>query len=192
LNAIGHRFAKGNRVRVALSSAYWPIAWPSPKAASLDLDLANCALVLPKRSARAQDSALKPFAESQISEPVRATQIEAPTNHWEIGFDVLTRKGFTRRTGNDGIRRLDDIDLEVGSWRDSKYSIAPDDPLSAKVDISSRRLYRRKDWSVASETRIVMTCDETHFIVDATLDAFEGERRVYSRNWALRIARDHV
>jgi hypothetical protein len=87
---------------------------------------------------------------------------------------------------------LKEIDLDVGSWRDSIYTVAPDDPLSAKVDISSRRLYRRRDWEISSETRIVMTATLTHFIVSATLDAYEGEHRVFARSWSLEIPRDHV
>jgi len=123
---------------------------------------------------------------------LRQTLIEAPANVWNVGYDVLTGRAITHRTANDGIRHLDDIDLDVGSWRDSHYSIAPDDPLSAKVDISSRRLYRRDDWNIGSETRIIMTANETHFIVTATLDAFDGNRRVFAKSWSLEVPRDHV
>ena len=37
LNDVGHRFERGNRIRVAISSAYWPIAWPSPEKTTLGI-----------------------------------------------------------------------------------------------------------------------------------------------------------
>ncbi|MEL7012630.1 MAG: CocE/NonD family hydrolase [Pseudomonadota bacterium] len=37
LNDCGHRFAAGHRVRVALSTAYWPIVWPAPAPVTLTL-----------------------------------------------------------------------------------------------------------------------------------------------------------
>ena len=39
LNEIAHRFGAGHRIRVAVSSAYWPIAWPSPEKATLSIAL---------------------------------------------------------------------------------------------------------------------------------------------------------
>jgi hypothetical protein len=42
------------------------------------------------------------------------------------------------------------------------------------------------------EARQKMTCDETHFFIDASLDVFDGEEQVYSRLWNKRIARDGI
>src|SRR4029077_4371644 len=30
MNEAGHRFSAGSRIRLALSTSYWPIVWPSP------------------------------------------------------------------------------------------------------------------------------------------------------------------
>ena len=38
MNDAAHRFAVGNRIRLALSTAYWPIVWPSPVAPTIALD----------------------------------------------------------------------------------------------------------------------------------------------------------
>jgi hypothetical protein len=35
-----------------------------------------------------------------------------------------------------------------------------------------------------------MRADKTHFILEASLDAYEGDQRIASRNWQERIARD--
>ena len=36
LNFAAHRFAKGNRIRVAISESLWPLVWPSPEPVTAD------------------------------------------------------------------------------------------------------------------------------------------------------------
>jgi hypothetical protein len=45
---------------------------------------------------------------------------------------------------------------------------------------------------VETITRTVLTSTEDHFRLHAELDAFEGDERVFSRNWLYEIPRDHV
>src|SRR5690606_4412894 len=47
LDACGYRFASGHRIRLALSSAYWPMILPPPADATLTLDLGSIGLSLP-------------------------------------------------------------------------------------------------------------------------------------------------
>ena len=51
LNDIAHSFAAGHRIRVAVSSSYWPIAWPSPEPVTLTLYAGASTLELPARTA---------------------------------------------------------------------------------------------------------------------------------------------
>src|SRR5262249_20652709 len=37
LNDIAHAFAAGNRIRVAISTTYWPLIWPSPEPVTLNV-----------------------------------------------------------------------------------------------------------------------------------------------------------
>src|SRR5205807_2395575 len=37
LGAAGHAFVPGHRIRVAVSSSYWPIIWPAPEPVTLTL-----------------------------------------------------------------------------------------------------------------------------------------------------------
>jgi uncharacterized protein len=191
-NGMAHRFAKGNRIRVALSTAYWPIVWPSPSAATLDFDLSGCALVLPTRPRSGADAALRPFLEAEGSPHEDQTHVEPCGNARSVDYDFNSGVTTVRRTDNDGVRRIGRLGLDVGYWRDNVYSIKENDPLSAKIDIASRRLYRRGDWRIGSETRIVMTATETDFLVSAVLDAYEGDTRIVAKTWSLKIPRDHV
>ena len=48
----------------------------------------------------------------------------------------------------------------------------------------------RGDWQTRGETRTVMRADKTHFIIEASLDAYEGDKQLVKRRWNERIPRD--
>jgi len=76
---------------------------------------------------------------------------------------------------------------------DYQYRIHPDQPASACVDLSATEYYGREgQLNARIEARQKMTCDETHFIIDASIDVFDGDERVHSRQWKRRIARDGI
>ena len=62
LNDIAHAFEAGNRIRVALSTTYWPMVWPSPEPVTLTVHTAGSLLDLPTRAPRPEDAKLAPFA----------------------------------------------------------------------------------------------------------------------------------
>jgi len=49
-------------VRLALSTSYWPIVWPSPAPATVTIFTGASFLTLPERPARLEDAALPPLA----------------------------------------------------------------------------------------------------------------------------------
>lgn len=54
------------------------------------------------------------------------------------------------------------------------------------------RRFGRGEWSVKAIPRTVLTSTEDAFQLHAELDAYEGDRRVYSANGDRSIRRDHV
>jgi uncharacterized protein len=118
--------------------------------------------------------------------------LEPEFNAWSTCHDVYTGVTTVHRIENEGVRRHEGHAMETGGWRESQYSIRPEDPLTAKADIASKRQYSRGNWAVSSATRIVLSSTETHFVVRATLDAYEKEQQVFTRSWSLEIPRDHV
>ena len=55
-----------------------------------------------------------------------------------------------------------------------------------------RNSLARGDWKVRTETTTVQTATERAFLITTTLDAYEGETRIFSRNWTFEIERDLV
>ena len=50
--------------------------------------------------------------------------------------------------------------------------------------------FSRDDWEVRVVTSTVLRCGEAEFRVDATLDGYTGDRRVFSRVWNETLPRD--
>ena len=72
LNCIAHRFQAGHVVRLALSTAYWPMVWPSPEVVTLEVDTAESTLSLPIRPRQALDDSLAEFLPAE-SAPLSST-----------------------------------------------------------------------------------------------------------------------
>ncbi|MGK7295346.1 MAG: hypothetical protein ACNS61_05855, partial [Candidatus Wenzhouxiangella sp. M2_3B_020] len=66
------------------------------------------------------------------------------------------------------------------------------DFTSLRGTTATERAFRRGDWSARTLTSTVLTSDAENFYIHARLDAFEGERRIYSENWDEVVPRDCV
>jgi hypothetical protein len=95
-------------------------------------------------------------------------------------------------TGDSGAQRIDAIGLELEEIARKTYRIKGDDPLAADNLIHWTMRRARGVWRVRTETRTRMRATREHFLIDAELDAYEDERRVFSRNWHAAIPRDLV
>ncbi|MDP9139052.1 MAG: CocE/NonD family hydrolase [Pseudomonadota bacterium] len=192
LNAIAHRFGHGNRLRVALSTAYWPLVWPSPEAVTLTVFCDASELSLPVRAPQALDRSLGPLPQAQSAPQLAQQVLQRGGSSWNANLDVFTGETTVRRVADDGIRLIEGIGLEVGFRSEHDYTIKADDPLSARLETRYRRHYRRGEWKVASETRIVLTSTASHFHLAAKLVASEGDEPVASKEWTAEIPRDLV
>jgi putative CocE/NonD family hydrolase len=190
LNDAGHRFAAGTRIRLAISSAYWPIAWPSPEPVTLTIHGGQSGLSLPVRPPRAEDAALAPFPESEASARLKRSVLEPPFERRTITTDRATGEVVYEWSEGDGTYRIEDIDLTVSIRRTRRVSILPEDPNSARAEIRWHRAYSRGNWRAAAESTTVLTGDRKDFRLVASLDAYEGESRVFCRSWDERIPRD--
>jgi hypothetical protein len=190
LNDIAHGFAAGNRIRVSISTSYWPLVWPSPEPVSLKIFTAASRLELPVRAPRAEDKKLRPFGESEASEPLAKTYHRPSKGRRWIERDVGTGISTYGIEEDMGHYTIDHIGLETDFVQREAYRIRDDDPLSAEVEITYHIAIGRGDWQTRTETRTVMRADKTHFLIEASLDAYEGKERILTRQWDERIPRD--
>jgi len=185
----------GHRLRLAVSNAYWPLAWPSRAPATLTVFPADSALELPERPPRAGEGALRPFGDPEGAPPPAMTTLTEPLPRREVtraasGRVELRLSSGADETGEVARTRYDAIDLEIGHAIDERFAIDPDDPLTAEAEIVHRRLMRRGGWSPRVETRCRLTADAEWFRLEASVEAREGGAPFCERRWDEKISRD--
>ncbi len=198
LNDIAHAFPPGHRIRLALSTSYWPVAWPSPEPASIGLFTGRSFVDLPVRAPRPEDEALRPFGEPEGAPPVEFVDLQEGKVKRKIERDISSGETTYVTTiemdeaGQVAMSRLDRIDLEIGHGIVERFSIREADPLSARAEIRQKAISRRRDWRTHVETRVVFSATQQEFRLQAELRAFNGDSQVFSRSWDTTIPRDHV
>lgn len=196
LNDCGHRFAEGHRIRVALSTAYWPLIWPVPEAATLTVMAGASRLILPVRQPREGDGGT-PFAPPETAPPAPFTKISEGRIARAWSFDAVTNLAhyLTDADGGvfgEGMVRFDEIGTAQNHALKRELSIAPDDPLSARYVLTSSYVMQRPGWDIRIEARCGMSSTRDCFEIWGELDAFEDGSRVASRNWRETVKRDLI
>ncbi len=196
LNGIAHHFPRGHRLRLSLSTSYWPLAWPPPEPVRLEVHTRNCRLELPERHPQEQDAELRPFESPEASRPEPVSTLAAGEDNWLVHRDLAADRSTLEVINDRGGMRLEDIGLEVHARAVERYSTTADDFRTPRAEVTWERSLRRDDWQIRTLTRTVLSSTAAEFRLHATLDAFEmtaeGERRVFSRNWDERIPRKLV
>jgi hypothetical protein len=198
LNHVAHAFPAGHRIRLAVSTAYWPIAWPAPAPVTLTLVTGASRVDLPTRPPRPGDARLAPFAGPESAPPVEHTELAPARFERAVGGDpgagemVHTIHSEGGGFGFAGPSRVEPIDLEIRHSMLRRYRIAAGDPLSARAEVAHATLLRRREWSARVESHASLSATPTTFELQATLDAWEGAARVFTRRWTRSIPRREV
>lgn len=189
LNQLCHRFLPGQRLRVSVTTAYWPLIWPSPRAVTLTLDENASSLTLPIRGH--SDLATPPFEPAVHSGPVQHHVTRAGDNQRTLKHSL--NNGWTQHEIVDDFGEITYDHSLVNSARASeRYGIDPSDPATARMSKDWIQRFRRGDWEVMTETHAELQCDADWFYLEATLKAYEGADCLVERHWKKRISRDHV
>jgi putative CocE/NonD family hydrolase len=184
----GYEIPAGHRLRLALSTAYWPLAWPSPQ--PVCLTIFGGALELPERVAPTPEPAPPPLGVPDVP-PALAGRVLTPPARGRLGLtrDLATGRTEMRVVRNLGAVHIEDVDLELQALGTELYSTFPDDPAASRSETTRRAGFRRGDWQASVETRSVLTATERAFRLEAALEAREGEQLVFERRWDIEIPR---
>ena len=193
LKHIAQQFAAGHAIRLALSTSYWPLAWPAPNPVRLTILPGRCRLVLPVRAPRpAEEATLPAFGEPEGASPMAKTLLQPTQESWQVIRDLANDRTTLEVINDEGRYRIDDIDLEISARVTERYqySYGSYDSLSGWTEW--QRSFKRGEWEVRTLTRTLMTSDADNFRLRATLDAWEGDTRIFARTWDETIPRDLV
>ena len=194
LNDNAHRFAAGSRIRIAVATGLWPLAWPAPEPVTLTVTVGRSTLTLPVRPDREEDAALRtlPPAACTPLAPRTALRPAAPAVA-RFEEDVATGRLAFVHVEDGGKTRIDADGWTYGNVIGRRFEIHPDDPCSASADLAGEEVYGREgEIDIRIRTWMRMTLDESCFHLHARLEADEDGRCVFSRTWLEAIPRDGV
>lgn len=166
LNDAGAVFPAGHRIRVALSTTYWPMIWPTSEKASVTVF--GGSLELPVRASVAADALLPPLPGPETAAPEPTTDVRP------------------------GVIRIDRLDLELGDDGDFSYHVNDDDPLGAVVEMRQSQTISRGTWRTQIDTNMRMSCTHDAFLLRATMRACEGDHEVCHREWNSSVPRYYI
>jgi hypothetical protein len=196
LNHVAHSFSPGNRIRLALSTSYWPILWPAPEEATLQLHTEGTTFDLPVRAPRPEDDLLRPFEPpQQAPHPESTTVTEGKSTH-DVHHDPVTGeavRAFASDFTEDGEPALTHIaatGLTYGDAIEVKLFIRDGDPLSARAEMRHHARFRRPGWSIGTRVAARMTADENSFHLETEIEGFEGDERVFRKRFLSEVPRD--
>jgi predicted acyl esterase len=169
LNDAGSVFPPGHKVRLAISTAYWPMIWPSPETTTVQIFAGT--LSLPQRLPKVADAKLSPFPDPETASP------EKPT--------IFRRDGVR-------IERIDRIGLESSTQDKTEYRLEENDPLSAAAELSHTQTLSRNEWQIRVETQMRLSSTGNAFLLQGSLRAWEGAKEVCRRDWDRSISRDFL
>ena len=183
---VGHRFRRGNRVRVAISENLWPLAWPSPEIVTLSLALDHSRVSLPVRPAEATAVPFPipikhaPAPANPPPPPVVTTEPVSP-GHYRIELESLPVPftwpdiGTTTSRGRREIVELTEGQPNSGLWRQE-----------------ASNSWKRDNWDCSLSAMIELTSTPTEFVLSEQLTAKQGAVVVFERRKDSRIPRNLV
>ncbi len=188
LNACGQRIRRGNRLRLALSNAYWPVIWPSQSKARLVLSGTKISLpVWPGGPAPHR------FQEPEGAAPLVTETLSAGVYERRRVIDLVSGVETCEIIEDSGLERHQHSGLEIRSVRHERFSIHADKPDSAVGSCVWTRSYARGDeWRADLDVSVNVRALKTIWQIEAALRAVDGDGIVAEKTWSENIERDLV
>ena len=191
LNDCAQIFPAGHRIRVAVSTSYWPLAWPAPEDVKLKVFTDESHLLLPVRPPREDDARIA-FPPPEAAVPVQVEKLTPTEHNWHVIYDLARDSHALHVVDDNGTERITDAGIDYQDRTEETYFSVADDFDSIRAEVRATRGLRRDGWNPRIAMRTELTSSRTHFRLIAELDAYEGDQRVFSRNWDRRIPRRRV
>jgi len=188
LEFASYAFRPGHRIRLAISTSYWPTCWPTPDPATITVDCGGSRLSLPVRRPRSDDAAIQ-FDGVETAPPPQFSSI-GPSYRRDRLIEHLDTGLLEITTEETSLTRLEHNQLVYGMTRRQRAALREGDPLSAVQEVDITWRIERDTWKTRTETRFRMAANATDFLVDIGVDAYENEKRVRARDWHFTIPRD--
>jgi putative CocE/NonD family hydrolase len=189
LNYIAHAFLPEHRLRVAISTNYWPMMMPAPEAVTLTLFTDGCHLELPVRSTHVSDPDFK-LAAPEKAPPAPGHVTRGGCTRREARIDIATGDTVLINTKDGGGYHFSEIGVTTDRRVVETYRIKADDPLSYHVEISYEQSHKGPDWEAKTISVTSLTARKEVFRIAARMDAYDDGVRIFSAAESYDLKRD--
>jgi len=193
LNDVGYRVAIGHRLRLSLSTGFWPILWPAPEQTILTLESEGSALDLPIVADSDKNLATRSFP-LPPTEVTVAEVITLPGNSRTRRITEDPTKGTfaVEILRSDSAYRIASTGTDIQHAGGETYRLTADRPLSAETTAWGDWQITRGDWRTHTKTIFHVGSTATSFEVTATIQAFDNTDLFFSRSYSASIPRHLV
>ncbi len=188
MDDIAWRIPKGHKLRISISTSYFPMMWPAPEPVTLTVYAGKSDLNIPIRKKPDSEKPVE-FAEAQAAKPVVQKHITKPSNKREITVDPKTGETKMSIVDDFGTQEIQPHGMIIWGAGRENYTIMPDDPLSAKMETHWTEGRKRGKWETRTETYGRLTATKTHWIVWGKIEAYEGKKKVFTKTFNETIER---
>ena len=188
LDDIAYAVPLGHRLRLSISTAYWPLLWPTPKPATLTIECKSSALTIPIR-VETEPQREPVFPPPESAQPLSLTEHRPSANTRRVTKDRASGYTTVEIVDDFGEHTIDHLGLRTSEMARETYRVAPFDGSSSEATFHWTETLARPGWSIRTETRTRLTCDEHDFFIDAEIDAYHNDIRIFSRNWHRSVPR---
>ena len=188
LDDIAWKMPKGHKLRVSISTSYFPMMWPAPEPVTLTVYAGKSFLNIPIRKKVEAETKVE-FAAPEAATPVKQKQIKKPFHKRNVTVNAKTGETKLAIVDDFGCQEIAPHGMIIWGAGRENYAIMPDDPLSAKMETHWTEGRKRGKWEVRTETFGRLTATKTHWIVWGKIEAYEGKKLVFTNEFNETIER---
>lgn len=189
LNDVAQQFPAGHRIRLAVSTNYWPVMWPAPQPVTLSVFSGASSLDLPVRAPKDSDRTVRMPMTPAAVQPLEVTQLSGGEHGKTITHDVATGITTIEIFSDSGFSRMEDIGQVNRRYSLERYTHDEADPASVRGENEFEFQLSRDGWETRTVVKTALTSNASHFESYAELDAYIGTERVFSRTFRKEIPR---
>ncbi|MEM7508488.1 MAG: CocE/NonD family hydrolase [Pseudomonadota bacterium] len=187
LDEMGYRVLPGHRLRLALSTAYWPLIQPSPAAVSAQVDMGSLTLPVLGDAVEAPPPPItgpSPLPDYPTGSPAkRHRHVTRELLDGRTRYEILDDSGHITHPGNGMTKR---------ESRAETWEIHPDDPAGATGHLVFEAERARGDWEASTRVEIRFQANAESYDATLHLTAETGGDTVFDRHWEISVPRDGV
>jgi len=183
LKSVAYVFARGRRIRLALSSTYWPMAWPEARPPGLLIRPASVHVRLPGLPPAAEAPA--PFGVPVQAAPLPHEVLAPASDTRAMNHDASTGSFCLEVAGNRQTTRLGE--LVFGGTSTETYRIGMAGAVAAQARFRRVGFMQRPGWDVRLETSVEIGLTADGLTMQSSYTAFEAGAAIFERRWEHRF-----